>query len=188
MGRQPNLHRTRHVWRPFIPSTIVSESGHGPRSRLRPPEMALLSHSLPLGGRPETPTNAIVIALAGRMKTQPQPDLHKGPIRHPVLPDSFVDRIKAFKAILSDVDPTSLETAIDNFQRDTHPEQELAIWERIANTFQLFLSHNRISDPAIRKEVFAVLIGASMGSEDWSNIKKLNSDQINYLVANYRGL
>jgi hypothetical protein len=27
-----------------------------------------------------------------------------------------------------------------------------------------------------------------MGSEDWSNIKKLNSDQINYLVANYRGL
>jgi hypothetical protein len=123
------------------------------------------------------------------MKTRLQPsDLHKGPIRRQILPDSFVDRIKAFKAILRDVDSTSLETAIDNFKRDTHPEEELAIWERIANTYQVFLSHNPSSDPAIRKEVFAVLIGASMASEDWSNIKKLNSDQINYLVANYRGL
>jgi hypothetical protein len=123
------------------------------------------------------------------MKTQPQPsELHKGPIRHPVLPDSLVDRIKTFKAILSNVDPTSIETAIDNFKRDTHPEEEIAIWERIANTYHLFLSHNPISDPAIRKEVFAVLIVASMGSEDWSSIKKLNSDQINYLVGNYRGL
>jgi hypothetical protein len=123
------------------------------------------------------------------MKAQLQPsDLHKGPIRHPVLPDSFLGRIKAFKAVLRDVDPTSLETAIDNFKRDTHPEEELAIWERIANTYQLFISHNPSSDPAIKKEVFAVLIGASMDSEDWSNIKKLNSDQINYLVANYRGL
>jgi hypothetical protein len=132
---------------------------------------------------------AILIAVAGPMKTPLQPsELHKGPIRHPVLPESYVDRIKTFKAILSDVDPTSIETAIDNFKRDTHPEEEIAIWERIANTYQLFLSHNAVSDPAIRKEVFAVLIGASMGSEDWSNIKKLNNDQINYLVASYRGL
>jgi hypothetical protein len=134
-------------------------------------------------------TLAILIAVAGPMKTPLQPsELHKGPIRHPVLPESYVDRIKTFKAILSDVDPTSIETAIDNFKRDTHPEEEIAIWERIANTYQLFLSHNPISDPAIRKEVFAVLVGASMGSEDWSNIKKLNGDQINYLIANYRGL
>jgi hypothetical protein len=123
------------------------------------------------------------------MKTPLQPsELHKGPIRHPVLPDSLVDRIKAFKAILREVDPTPLETAIDNFKRDTRPEEEIAIWERIASTYQQFLSHNAVSDPAIRKEIFAVLIGASMGSEDWSNIKKLNGDQINYLVANYRRL
>jgi hypothetical protein len=118
------------------------------------------------------------------MKT---PDLHKGPIRHSVLPDGFVERIKAFKAILSEVDPTSLETAIDNFKRDALPEEEIAIWERMASAYEGFLSHNPISDPAIRKEVFAVLIGASMGSEDWSNIKKLSSDQINDLVGNYRG-
>jgi len=121
------------------------------------------------------------------MKTQPS-ELHKGPIRHPVLPDSLVDRIKAFKAILSDVDPTSIETAIDNFKRDTHPEEELAIWERIANTYQLFLSHNPSSDPAIRKEAFAVLIGASMGSEDWSGITRLSGEQIDELVAGYRGV
>ena len=88
---------------------------------------------------------------------------------------------------MREVDPTSVETAIDNFKRDTRPEEEIAIWERIANAYQLFLSRNPISDPAIRKEAFAVLIGASMGSEDWSSIEKLNGDQINDLVAGYRG-
>src|SRR6202158_1670618 len=108
-------------------------------------------------GHPETLTNAILIALAGPMKTPLQPsELHKGPIRRPVLPESYVDRIKAFKAILSNVDPTSLKTMIDNFKRYSQTEEDIAIWERIANTYQLFLSRNPISDPAIRKEVFAV--------------------------------
>ena len=123
------------------------------------------------------------------MKQQiPPADLVAGPIRHPVLPDGFVDRIKAFKAILGDVDPTSLETAIDNFKRDTHPEDELMIWERIANIFQLFLSHNPTNDPAIRKEIFAVLVGASMGAEDWSDIKHLKKEQIQQVVFAYRGI
>jgi hypothetical protein len=123
------------------------------------------------------------------MKEPLQPSqLYKGPIRHLVLSDEFIDRVKRFKGTLADVDGTSLEQTIDNFQRDTHPEEELAIWERIANTYQLFLSHNPTTDLAIKNEVFAVLLGASMGADDWSNIKKLNSDQINHLVLNYRGL
>src|SRR5438128_39372 len=117
-----------------------------------------------------------------------EPLLHKGPIRHLVLSDEFVDRVRRFKGTLADVDGTSLEEAMDNFKRDTHPEEELAIWERIANTYQLFLSHNPTTDLAIKKEIFAVVLGASMGADDWSNIKRLNSDQINHLVLNYRGL
>jgi len=60
-------------------------------------------------------------------------DLKFGPIRHPVLPDDFIERIKAFKKILSDFDAVSLEQTVDNFKRDTNPESELLIWERIAN-------------------------------------------------------
>jgi hypothetical protein len=123
------------------------------------------------------------------MKEPLQPSqLYKGPIRHLVLSDEFIDRVKRFKVTLADVDETSLEETIDNFKRDTHPEEELAIWERIANTYRLFLSHNPKTDLTIKKEIFAVLLGASMGADDWSNIKKLNSDQINHLVLSYRGL
>ena len=122
------------------------------------------------------------------MKEPLQPSqLYKGPIRHLALSDEFIDRVKRFKGTLADVDGTSLEETMDNFKRDTHPEEELAIWERIANVYQSFLSHNPTTNLAIKKEIFAVLLGTSMGAYDWGNIKKLNSGQINHLVLNYRG-
>jgi hypothetical protein len=115
-------------------------------------------------------------------------DLKFGPIRHPVLPSDFIERIKAFKKILSNFDTVSLEQTIDNFKRDTDPESELVIWERIASTFQLDLSHNPTTDSAIRKEIFAVLLSASMGSEEYENIKQLSDQQIKHLVFSYRTL
>jgi hypothetical protein len=126
--------------------------------------------------------------LGPMKKSVPLSHLHAGPIQHRVLPDGFIDRVKAYKARLGDVDSMSLEKAIDNFKRDAYPEHELQIWERIANTFQLFLSHNPTDDPEIRKDIYKVLVCASMGMEDWSNIKHLSTEQINRLVLNYRGL
>jgi len=114
--------------------------------------------------------------------------LQDGPIRHPILPDDFIGRIKRFKEILGDVDASSIEATVDNFKRDAHPENELVIWERIAYTFQTFLSHNQTTDPAVRKDMFAVLVGVSMGMEDFPDIKHLSEDQIKHLVHNYRGL
>ena len=64
-------------------------------------------------------------------------ELKAGPIRHPSLPDSFVERVKAFKAALGVVEGVSLEHTSDNFKRDANPESELLIWERIASTFAL---------------------------------------------------
>ena len=93
-------------------------------------------------------------------------DIQFGPIRHPVLPGDFIERIKAFKKILGDVDSVPIEQTIDNFKRDADPESELVIWERIASTFQLYLSHKPTTDSAIRKGIFAVLLGASMGIND----------------------
>jgi hypothetical protein len=121
-------------------------------------------------------------------KSVPVSDLHAVLIQHRVLPDGFIDRVKALKARLGDVDSVPLEKAIDNFKRDAHPEHELRIWEHIANTFQLFLSHNPTDDPEIRKDICRVLVGASMGMEDWSNIKHLKTEQINHLVLSYRGM
>lgn len=65
-------------------------------------------------------------------------DIQPGPVRHLVLPAALVDRIRAYKQILGDADPTSLDRAIDNFKRDANPERELEIWERIASIYQAF--------------------------------------------------
>ena len=93
-------------------------------------------------------------------------DIQFGPIRYPVLPGDFIERIKAFKKILGDIDSVPIEQTIDNFKRDADPESELVIWERIASAFQLYFSHKPTTDSAIRKEIFAVLLGSSMGTEE----------------------
>lgn len=115
-------------------------------------------------------------------------DVTFGPIRHPVLPDDYIDRIKAFKEILGDVDRASLEKTIDNFKRDANPGSELVIWERIASTFETYLLRNPTSDPAIRRDVYAVLLSASTGVEEFENIEHLSDQQIKQLVLSYRGL
>jgi hypothetical protein len=117
-----------------------------------------------------------------------QAKVSNGPIRHPVLPNGMVERITTFKEALGDVDTVSLEKTIDAFKSDMNPENELVIWERIASTFKTYLAHNPTSDPFIRKEVFTVIMGTSMGMREWSTVKRLSRDQINHIVLNYTGV
>jgi len=114
-------------------------------------------------------------------------DIIVGPIRHPVLPADFIERIKAFKKVLCDVDRASLEKTIDNFKRDAHPESELVIWERIASTFETYLSHNKTTDPEIRRNIYAVLLSAYTGVDECENIDHLSDQQIKQLVRSFRG-
>jgi hypothetical protein len=86
------------------------------------------------------------------------------------------------------VDNTTLDEVVDDFKRDAHPEQEIAVWERIANTYALFLSHNPTDDLAIKHDIYSVLLNASFGVEDWTEIRYLTPDQITHLVLNYKGL
>jgi hypothetical protein len=120
-------------------------------------------------------------------KQIPLSDIQPGPIRHPVLPDGFIERIRAFKAILGDVDGASIDQTIDNFRRDVRPESELVIWERITSTFEAYLSRNPTTDRSIRKEVYSVLLGASAGVEEFEDIKHLSAHQIKQLILSYRG-
>jgi hypothetical protein len=48
-------------------------------------------------------------------------DIQPGPIRHAELPPELTERIKAFKAILGDVDPSSLEQDFPRMARNTGP-------------------------------------------------------------------
>lgn len=115
-------------------------------------------------------------------------DIQEGKIKHPALPDAIIERIKAYKAILGDVEPSSLEQTVDSFKRDTTPESELVLWERMANTYATYLAHNPTDNPEIKREIFSAILGVSMGMDDWSRIKHLTSEQINHIKLNYTGI
>ena len=53
-----------------------------------------------------------------------------------ILPDGFIQRVINYKEKLKEVEGSSLEQTIDNFQRDLNPELELCIWEQIADLYQ----------------------------------------------------
>ena len=114
--------------------------------------------------------------------------LERGPVRHPTLPEDFIRRVKAVKAILADVDPSSLAEILDSFKRDAHPERELVIWERIASTYELFVSHEGIKDVPTKMDVFSVLLELSTGREEFRNVTHLSSEQVRRLTRNYKGL
>jgi hypothetical protein len=79
-----------------------------------------------------------------------------GEIKHVVLPDWFIERVKVFKATLAGVEPSALEETLRSFQRDTNRERELEIWERIAETYRVYISEDRIREfeTAPRREKF----------------------------------
>jgi len=112
-------------------------------------------------------------------------NLKEGPVIHKVLPADFIVRVKDFKRVLAEVETDSLESTLDGFKRDKNPEAELKVWEKIAATYQWAV----IGSPGLTKEqkkdVFAVVLGLSMGTKDFSNCKNLDKEQIAGIVSHF---
>jgi len=105
-------------------------------------------------------------------------DLRPGPIRHEDLAPDLVDRIKALKQVLGDVEPSSLEATIENFRRDMHPEREVDIWERIARHYQNFTTKHAITEFQARSDVFGVLLTIANCGDDFDHFGTLTAEQI----------
>lgn len=90
-------------------------------------------------------------------------ELHSGQIRQEVLPVGFIARVLQFKEILKEVETSSLEETVSNFQRDVHPERELLIWEKIAEHYALSVKEHPEWELLEKKELFKMLLGASLG-------------------------
>lgn len=103
----------------------------------------------------------------------------KRPVRHETLHPDLLVRIKIIQRTLSDVFQVSLEDTITNFQRDTNPEKELLIWERIIATY-LDLIHERFISKDQRKEIFNVLLATSLDMDEgyYSQLKYLDENNI----------
>ncbi|OGG41928.1 hypothetical protein A2837_01840 [Candidatus Kaiserbacteria bacterium RIFCSPHIGHO2_01_FULL_46_22] len=87
-------------------------------------------------------------------------NLKFGPIRNEVLPEGFILRVQKYKNKLKEVETSSLEETISNFQRDLHPEDELKVWEVIAELYETKARANWTNKE--RKECFKKLLLSTM--------------------------
>jgi hypothetical protein len=113
-------------------------------------------------------------------------DLKPGPVRHASLPEKLVERIRAFKGVLDDVETTPLAATIENFQRDLNPEREIVIWECIAATYRAYALTHPDARPEVRGEVYKVLVATSVGIRDRIGIRHLTEQESAEVVLNFR--
>ena len=85
-------------------------------------------------------------------------ELQMSPIRDENLPDGFIKRVQKYKEVLWEVETTSLEEAISNFQRDLYPMTELIIWEKIASDYAEVSKNKPEWTLAEKKELFGKLL------------------------------
>jgi hypothetical protein len=114
-------------------------------------------------------------------------DIHPGPIRHADLSKDLDARIRKFETVFSEVYPITHKEWLEGFQRDTVPENEVAIWEHIASAYSKFLESNGVG-AAARKEAFGLLLvrsGTSDVESQFSKLKVLTPDQAKSLIAQY---
>ena len=92
--------------------------------------------------------------------------LNQSPIRHPTFPDSFIWRLRLVRAALCSVYPGSLADCIDSFSRDSHPTEELHIWECAAAVFQEITNEEHLPKAhhrALYMLIFYWIVGENYG-------------------------
>ena len=101
-----------------------------------------------------------VIRVLGKIRLKDLSKFKLGTHQHIALTESLTERIKAFKKVLHEVEPSSIEKTIDDFMRDHHPEREIAVWEKIAERYQKKVNQKMTSEQ--KKELYAELLVQSM--------------------------
>jgi hypothetical protein len=75
-----------------------------------------------------------------------------------------MERIKRYKAVLAEVEPSPLEEAVGSFCRDHHPDREIAIWEGIAGIYQAEVELRPQADKRERQLLFTVILQCSLAA------------------------
>jgi hypothetical protein len=83
--------------------------------------------------------------------------LQLGPIQHAGLTDDQMKRIKRLQKAFGEVDPSPLEKWVDDFKRDSNPDNELKIWEGMATAYETFTASKNLT-PDGKKDVFQVVL------------------------------
>ena len=89
--------------------------------------------------------------------------LQRGPIQRETLTAEQLQRIAAIRETFVEIDDQTIEQWVDNFKRDLNPDNELAIWERMAKAYSRYCDTHQL-DLDIKKEVYKVVLLRSMTS------------------------
>jgi hypothetical protein len=115
-------------------------------------------------------------------------DLKPLPVQHEQLTDKQLRRARKLHETFAEVNPSSLETWIDNFKRDMNPDREIAIWERIAKGYTNYTSQKELSLEA-KEDAFQTLLMCSMSSDEETiqalNLKVLSKDEARKICREY---
>jgi hypothetical protein len=116
---------------------------------------------------PPPPANSTSAAdpAAGTVQWVDPKSLKEGPIQRETLSTEQMDRISKLYDIVAEVDGSSMDKWVDGFKRDVHPDDEIAVWERMAKAYEPFVASHRLSLPA-KKEAFKIILMRSMAGED----------------------
>lgn len=88
-------------------------------------------------------------------------ELKIGPIRQSILPEGFIERVRKMKETLDEVEPSSLEVTVSNFQRDREPDMELELWEAIAKAYKANMDSNPNWSLSKKRNLFRELLEAT---------------------------
>jgi hypothetical protein len=110
-----------------------------------------------------------------------------GPIMHETLSEDFIRRLKAFKAVLAEVETIPLENTIDHFRRDHDPEKALRHWEHMAKVYAATMAEYRHLSLAQKKEVLGFLFWPSLEDDHLARYKVLPLEMIIWIAEEHLG-
>lgn len=107
-------------------------------------------------GDPGPPGHILVQDQEGRRGWLHPRNFRLGPIVSELTPEQ-IERIRGFKVVLAEHDPSTLERAIDNFSCDMHPEQEIRLWETMAKVYADELKDHPDAGPRERALIYRTI-------------------------------
>jgi hypothetical protein len=118
-------------------------------------------------------------------------NIHPQQTKQSTLTSDQITRIKKAHAILGEVDTSSLDQTIGDFEKDRDPEREIRIWESIADGYQSYCSRHQLSEEG-KTDVFGLLLLRSGTSDEKEimtrvQLKELTPEEARTVISVYRG-
>jgi|TARA_B110000196_G_C21133460_1_gene659747 hypothetical protein len=114
-------------------------------------------------------------------------DLNPSKYQHPVFEGDRKKRVQTILTKLEEVYPQTYEEWEDGFRRDTNPDNEISIWERITSVYRKH--SDNVNSLELKKEIFRVALICSYSTPDvvlsQAGIEKLKKSDAEKIIRDF---